>query len=49
MLVLSLTLQKPIMRASHMFTIGMPIVPTLVSNIVTYVLVCLQMDQGLKT
>ncbi|CAH1977217.1 unnamed protein product [Acanthoscelides obtectus] len=46
MLVSCLTLEKPIMRASDMFTVGVPLIPTLVSNIVTYVLVALQMDQN---
>nr|CAH7722627.1 unnamed protein product [Callosobruchus chinensis] len=49
MLVLSFTLEKPIMRASHMFTFGLPLVPALVSNTVTYVLVALQFDQNLKS
>ncbi|VEN49205.1 unnamed protein product [Callosobruchus maculatus] len=49
MLVLSLTLEKPVMKASHMFTFGLPLVPVLVSNTVTYVLVALQFDQNLKS
>ncbi|CAG9858749.1 unnamed protein product [Phyllotreta striolata] len=44
MLILTLTLEKPILRASDIFTVGTVLLSTVSGNAVTYVLVALQFN-----